>query len=174
MTSGLLTTGDSMAVPCAIKEGILTYLGLWLGIIFCLFLIFLLFWRVLGKLWFWLWDHYIERQRPLFVFKNYRNMAWDTSLPIYKDSRFNFSKRLFPLDGIEDWNPGLLKIKRRITLGKEVFIRGIYRPKGGGNPVTFDLDSRKRSEHRIKGLGDDTRDDYVFIIDRNPMKKETI
>ena len=173
MTSMTLVPGDPMSVPFILKESFPSLIGVWCGVFLVLAILFFLLWRLMGKAWFWCWDRYIEQHRPTLVFRNNRDPSLDRALPIFGGCRFSFSKTLFGLDSMEDWIPGFFKVKRRITFGKEVPISGRYRLKKGKNSITFNLDSKRTSEHRIKGLTDDLRDDFVFVIERNPLKKES-
>ena len=149
--------------PLNIQEGILSCLSIWLAGIVLLAVLFLLAWRFTGKIWFWIWDRYVERQRPNLVLRNSANLAFDISMPVFGGRRFNFSRASLLISGTESWEPGLLKVRRGLTFGKEVLLTGKYRPRGEKGSIKFEISSQKKSKHKIKGLPED----FVFAVEKN-------
>ncbi|MFH1057729.1 MAG: hypothetical protein V1797_03485 [Pseudomonadota bacterium] len=158
-----------LTVGISLQESIWSFGIVLLGLVLVLAILGALIWLGLRRGFFWLLDRHILRMKPALIFRYEQNVKLDDALSLAGKACFNFGKRSFRLQGVDTWTPGVFKGRRKLVLaGREVAIKGRYKPRGGEKLVTFDLVSGDNPLfHRVVGLDDE----FVLLVVRDVGEK---
>lgn len=158
-----------LTVGISLHESFWSFGIVLLSLVLVLAILGALTWFGLRRGFFWVLDRHILRMKPALVFRNELNVKLDDALSLSGKACFNFGKYSFRLKGVDTWTPGVFKGRRKLVFsGREVAIKGRYKPRGGEKLVPFDLISADTPIfHRVVGLDDD----FVFLVVRDAGEK---